>query len=217
MPRAVDAQPDPVVQAVVAQSDGTVMNVAFRGPRELARAASVPEQILPDAGNFWEDRQARALGDGDISLFGKVVARSDMERRVTRPAEPVTGFQQRVYTSDYTLPPGEGVSLRGVPGRQGDTGLPCDQYFHYLGKYQPYGVYVPEAPGPHELQLVLHGCEANHASQINQPNFQAAFGDARIFLERYVSPDGVEARMRVLRTQNRVIIRMEPERVVFRM
>ena len=41
-----------------------------------------------------------------------------MERRVTRPAEPVTGFQQRVYTSDYTLPPGEGVSLRGVPGRQ---------------------------------------------------------------------------------------------------
>ena len=166
------------VQAVVAQSDGTVMNVAFRGPRELARAASVPEQILPDAGNFWEDRQARALGDGDISLFGKVVARSDMERRVTRPAEPVTGFQQRVYTSDYTLPPGEGVSLRGVPGRQGDTGLPCDQYFHYLGKYQPYGVYVPEAPGPHELQLVLHGCEANHASQINQPNFQAAFGDA---------------------------------------
>ena len=36
-------------------------------------------------------------------------------------------------------------------------------------------------------------------------------------VERYVSPDGVEARMRVLRTQNRVIIRMEPERVVFRM
>ena len=36
-------------------------------------------------------------------------------------------------------------------------------------------------------------------------------------VERYVSPDGVEARMRVLRTQNRVIISMEPERVVFRM
>ena len=36
-------------------------------------------------------------------------------------------------------------------------------------------------------------------------------------VERYVSPDGVEARMRVLRTQNRVTISMEPERVVFRM
>ena len=166
------------VQAVVAQSDGTVMNVAFRGPRERARAASAPEQILPDSGNFWEDRQARALGDGDISLFGAVVARRDMENRSTRPADPVTGFQQRVYTSEYTLPPGEGVSLRGVPGRQGDTGLPCDQYFHYLGKYQPYGFYVPDQPGPHELQLVLHGCEANHASQINQPHFQASFADA---------------------------------------
>ena len=166
------------IQAVVAQHDGTVMNVAFRGPHESARAASIPEQILPDAGNFWEDKQSQALGSGDISVFGEVVSRSDLENRITRPAEPVTGFQQRVYTSQYTLPPGEGVSLRGVPGRQGDTGLPCDQYFHYLGKYQPYGFYVPEQDGPHELQLVLHGCEANHASQINQSNFQTSFADA---------------------------------------
>ena len=165
------------VQAVVAQRDGTVMNVAFRGPNESARAGILPEPLLPDAGNFWEDHQARVLGSGDISVFGQVVSRNDLAARETRPADPVTGFQQRVYTSQYTLPPGEGVSLPGVPGRQTNPSIFCAQKFNYLGKYQPYGFYVPDHPGPHELQLVLHGCEANHASQINQKNFQTAFAE----------------------------------------
>ncbi|MGB1581893.1 MAG: prolyl oligopeptidase family serine peptidase, partial [Nevskiales bacterium] len=94
---------------------------------------------------------------------------------VNRAAPQPTGFHQRVYTSAYTL--GEGVSLHGVPGRHGDTRLPCEQYFNYLGKYQPYGVYIPSGPGPHGVQMVLHGCEANHASQINQPNMQQQFGE----------------------------------------
>ena len=165
------------IQAVVAQADGTVMNVAFRGPHESARAGAAPDQILPDAGNFWEDNQARVLASGDISEFGQVVDIADLRTRVTREAPPVTGFQQRVYTSDYTLPPGEGVSITGLPGRHGDTQYPCEQYFHYLGQYQPYGVYVPDQEGPHELQIVMHGCEANHASQINQTNFQQAFAE----------------------------------------
>ena len=38
----------------------------------------------------------------------------------------------------------------------------------------------------------------------------------RAIVERYVAPDGVEARMRVLRSQQRVIISMTPDRVVFR-
>jgi pimeloyl-ACP methyl ester carboxylesterase len=152
------------------------MNVAFRGTNEEAKAGTLPNQILPGSGNFWEDRQAAALGRGDISAFGFVVDVSEMQRGVTRLAEKPTGFHQRVYTSKYTL--GEGVSLSGVPGRHGDTMLPCEQYFNYLGKYQPYGVYVPETsavkPG---LQVVMHGCEANHASQINQPNMQRQFGE----------------------------------------
>ncbi len=167
------------VQAAVAQKDGTVMNVAFRGTNEEAKAGTLPHQVLPGSGNFWEDRQAAALGRGDISEFGEVVAVADLRNRVTRSAEKPTGFHQRVYTSKYTL--GEGINMTGVPGRHGDTSLPCEQYFHYLGKYQPYGVYVPEAaitsgtqPG---VQVVMHGCEANHASQINQPNMQRQFGD----------------------------------------
>ena len=165
------------IQAVVAQANGTVMNVAFRGPHELARAGSVPEQFLPDAGNFWEDIQARVLANGDISQFGHTVNRADLENRVNLEPAEVKGFQQRVYTSEYSLPPGEGVSLHGVPGRHGDTNIPCEQYFHYLGRYQPYGFYVPEGDGPFGLQMILHGCEANHASQINQKNFQTAFAE----------------------------------------
>lgn len=165
------------IQAVVAQANGTVMNVAFRGPHELARAGALPEQILPDGGNFWEDIQARVLANGDISQFGHTVERADLENRVNQEPGEIKGFQQRVYTSEYTLPPGEGVSMHGVPGRHGDTNIPCEQYFHYLGRYQPYGFYVPEGDGPFGLQMILHGCEANHASQINQKNFQAAFAE----------------------------------------
>ena len=165
------------IQAVVAQANGTVMNLAFRGPNEMARAGSVPEQFLPDAGNFWEDIQAKVLANGDISQFGHTVNRADLENRINQEPAQTKGFQQRVYTSEYTLPPGEGVSLQGVPGRHGDTNIPCEQYFHYLGRYQPYGFYVPEGEGPFGLQMILHGCEANHASQINQRNFQAAFAE----------------------------------------
>lgn len=40
--------------------------------------------------------------------------------------------------------------------------------------------------------------------------------DTHAIVERYVPPQGVEARMRQLRTQNRVIIDFTPERVLFR-
>lgn len=163
------------IQAAVAQKDGTVMNVAFRGTNEEAKAGTLPNQILPGSGNLWEDKQAAALGRGDISEFGFVVNVSDMINGVTQFAEKPTGFHQRVYTSKYTL--GEGVSFSGVAGRHGDTMLPCEQYFNYLGKYQPYGVYVPDSSVQPGLQVVMHGCEANHASQINQPNMQQQFGD----------------------------------------
>ncbi len=165
------------VQAAVAQKDGTVMNVAFRGIDEQAKAGTLPDQILPGSGDFWDDRQAAALGSGDISAFGEVVQVADLSNGVTRAAPRPTGFHQRVYTSQYTL--GEGVKMSGVPGRHGDTQLPCEQYFHYLGKYQPYGVYLPAgtATAKPGVQVVMHGCEANHASQVNEPNMQKQFGD----------------------------------------
>ena len=45
---------------------------------------------------------------------------------------------------------------------------------------------------------------------------ESIWPETHAIVERYVSPDGVDARMQELRTQNRVIISLEPERVTFR-
>ena len=45
---------------------------------------------------------------------------------------------------------------------------------------------------------------------------ESIWPETQAIVERYVEPDRVEDRMRLLRTQNRVIISMTPERVVFR-
>ncbi len=162
------------VQAAVAQTDGTVMNVAFRGPDEEAKGLTAAG---PTSGTYWEDKQAAALADGDISAFGQVVNAADLAPGVNRAAVIGPGLHQRVYVSQYTLPPGEGVSVAGVPGRHGDTGFPCEQYFNFLGKYQPYGIYIPDQAGPHGVQFALHGCAANHASLINNIGMQTRFGE----------------------------------------
>lgn len=162
------------VQAVVAQADGTVMNVAFRGPDEGAAGLTAS---APVGSTWWEDRQSAALAAGDISAFGHVVALRDLRARKRIAPVVAPGLHQRVYTSRYTLPPGEGISVDGIPGRHGDTGNPCEQYFHFLGKYQPYGVYIPAKPGPHGVQFALHGCAANHASLVNNTGMQQRFGE----------------------------------------
>ena len=45
---------------------------------------------------------------------------------------------------------------------------------------------------------------------------ESIWSETRAIIERYVTPEGVEDRMRLLRTQDRVIISLTPERVVFR-
>ena len=156
------------IWAVLAQSDGTVMNVAFRGADELTSSA----------GAFWEDKQAAALKAGDISTFAATVSVKDLSAGVTRGFQVKPGFHQRVYTSAYTLPPGEGISDAGVPGRHGVTNSGCEQYFNYLGKYQPYAFFLPSGPVPQGLVLSLHGCDSNHSSIVRQDVFQQQFGEA---------------------------------------
>ncbi|MCR2747648.1 hypothetical protein [Limnobacter parvus] len=169
--------------AVTAQSSGEVMNVAFRGPDEEAGAeGTIPAQLLPNKGNWWEDKQAAALGSGDITEFFAVVNSQKLNRGNTEKAVVGAGFKQRVYTSKYTVPnsTGEGMVLQGIPGREQTESRFCGQFFHFVGKYQPYGVYIPtngNLDDQRSLQVILHGCEANHASQINQPNMQAQFGE----------------------------------------
>ncbi len=45
---------------------------------------------------------------------------------------------------------------------------------------------------------------------------ESIWPETRAIIERYVKPEGVEDRMRLLRTQDRVIISLTPDRVVFR-
>lgn len=170
------------IWAVTAQATGQVMNVAFRGADEEAGGRySLPDFALPGKGSYWEDKQAAALAAGDISQFSAVFDVSKMQAGVTEGVPLTPGLHQRVYTSKYTVADSklEGLTLEGVPGRGFRGGSNCEQSFHFMGKYQPYAIYIPKAKaeGPKSAQLVLHGCQANHASQINQPNMQMQFGE----------------------------------------
>jgi dienelactone hydrolase len=151
------------LHAVTARSDGTVMNVGFRGPDER--------------GPWFEDHQGAALAGGDISEFGFTVDVADLERKVTRVAAVGPGMRQRVYRSDFTLGQGEGMTYEGIPGENGDAVL--GQKFHFFGAYQPYAVYVPEKPGPHGLQLVLHGMCDPLDYAVGKTGMQQQFGEAR--------------------------------------
>jgi pimeloyl-ACP methyl ester carboxylesterase len=98
---------------------------------------------------------------GDVTLFGHVVVVADLARGVTRRApRPGAGVHQRVYVSEYTIPPGEGLVNESNGGNR------FGQVFSHRGRYQPYGVYVPEAPAPHGVLLMLHGLEENHSGRI---------------------------------------------------
>lgn len=150
------------IQAVTAQSDGTVMNVAFRGTREY--------------GTWFEDRQAAALSTGDISGFGFWVPVNDLRAATTKVADVPPGLHERVYESEYSLGRGEGMSYEGIPG---DDGVALQQRFHYFGAHQPYAVYLPDKPGPHGVQLALHGFGNNFKELVMKPGFQQQMGEAR--------------------------------------
>jgi pimeloyl-ACP methyl ester carboxylesterase len=170
------------VQAAVANKEtGKVMNVAFRlndhpGFGESAAGAGTDSSL----GAFFEDDQAEALKNGDVSQFGVKVRVGYLKRRLTRAARPVTGLHERVYTSDFKITPGEGMSYTGVPGRGGKDNSPqlgFEQKFNFLSRYQPYGVYIPKKPGPHGIQFVFHGSGSNLSGLVGQPGMQAAFGE----------------------------------------
>jgi dienelactone hydrolase len=168
------------VQAASAiASNGQVMNVAFRGIHEQASAQGVGTSS--DSGSWFEDKQAAALGSGDISAFGVKVHPATLRARRTRLQKVGPGLHERVYRSRFTVPPrNEGVDVEGVPGR-GDGGgqihLGFEQAFQYLGHFQPYGIYIPKGRGPFGMQMVFHGSSSVLSGLINQPGMQQRFGE----------------------------------------
>jgi hypothetical protein len=170
------------IQAAVANADsGQVMNVAFR-PNDYPGWSEDTSSSASDSstGSFFEDQQAEALAEGDISEFGYSVRVRKMKRGRTRAAKLRPGLHERVYTSDYTVKPGEGMSYEGVPGRGGednDPKLGFEQKFNFLGRYQPYGIYIPKQDGPHGMQMVFHGSSSNLSALISQPGMQEVLGE----------------------------------------
>jgi pimeloyl-ACP methyl ester carboxylesterase len=170
------------IQAAVANADsGQVMNVAFR-PNDYPGWSEDTSSSASDSstGSFFEDQQAEALAEGDISEFGYSVRVRKMKRGRTRAAKLRPGLHERVYTSDYTVKPGEGMSYEGVPGRGGednDPKLGFEQKFNFLGRYQPYGIYIPKQNGPHGMQMVFHGSSSNLSALISQPGMQEVLGE----------------------------------------
>ena len=168
------------VQAVTAIKDRrVVMNVAFRGGIEDAPPTS------DQTGLWFEERQALALTTGDISQFGAKVDVAKLTGGVTEPAPVASGYHERIYESDFTiaLGPGgeilydqeaEGMDYAGIPAGAASFA----RVWHFYGRYQPYGIYIPQQPGPHGMQLVLHGYSANHASLINGLGMQQNVGEA---------------------------------------
>ena len=170
------------VQAAVANAQtGKVMNVAFR-PNDHPGAGENYACTTTDSscGSFFEDDQAEALANGDVSQFGVRVRVGYLKRRLIRAARPVTGLHERVYASDYKIGSGEGMSFAGVPGRGNGGGGPAlgfEQKFNFLSRYQPYGVYIPKKPGPHGMQFVFHGSGSNLSGLVGQPGMQQRFGE----------------------------------------
>ncbi len=135
-------------------SDSVVLNVAFRG--------------VDERGSWWDAVQAGALHTGDLTQFGLTITPEDLDPGTTRRAETPAGRTlQRVYVSDHPL--GEGVSADGVPGPTSASGPQGDfggQAFTMLGRYQPYGFFLPPGAGPHGVQVAMHGLSENHSARV---------------------------------------------------
>ncbi len=145
------------IQAVIALGDGTPMNVAFRPS---------------DHGNWWEDEQAAALEAKDVSPFGYRFAIRDLRSRKHRPAaSPGPGYYERIYRSEYPL--GEGVSAEGV--ERETSYVVFGGLFHYLGRHQPYAVFVPSGSPPYGAQLTLHPLGSAHGNPL--PGFTQRMGE----------------------------------------
>jgi poly(3-hydroxybutyrate) depolymerase len=147
----------PAADAVPGQT--AVYNVGFRSRTQ--------EPIVDD---YWDDEaQTGHLANGNVSAFSHVIRWSQLRRRVaTRQPMPL-GWSDRWYVS--TASPGDGVIT--------DAASVSDGKANYLGRVQPYAVYVPREARHHSIRLgltfLLHSSNQNHNQYAaTAPNFTKA-------------------------------------------
>ena len=142
---------DGMTDALVAQAGPVLATGPLAG-------AGLDGQTRLVTGNFWnEDHQADVLASGgDVTPFAHDVDWSALAAGTTTPEPRPTGYSVRWYTSALDL------GVGSVADAGGGTG---DLRPNYLGRTQPYTVYVPttydpSAPAP--LTLLLHSLGVNH-------------------------------------------------------
>jgi dienelactone hydrolase len=122
-----------------------VYNVSFRRVKQE-----------PARDNYWmEDAQADALTSGDVSAFSAVVRWSQLARRRTTPEPRPRGYSNRWYVS--SIEPGQGVVQ--------DESSTGDLEPNFLGRVQPYAVYLPASytrAKRSRLVWILHSLGVQH-------------------------------------------------------
>jgi hypothetical protein len=119
-----------------------------------AEANHIP---VVECGNFWmENDQANTLATGNVSKYSLGVSWAQLAAdQQTAEPEP-SGYSNRWYVTPLKL--GEGVvEAEGIYTYTGPT---------YLGRIQPYAVYVPSSykpskPKPTSLTWILHSLGSN--------------------------------------------------------
>jgi len=110
-----------------------------------------------DLGNYWmEDHQAEALLEGDVSEFAHDLRWSELAARRATPEPLVRGYSNRWYVSALDL--GQGIV-------NNDAGATTDLKPNFLGRVQPYAVYVPSSyreGEPMPLTWMLHSLSVMH-------------------------------------------------------
>jgi pimeloyl-ACP methyl ester carboxylesterase len=109
-----------------------------------------------ECGNFWmEGDQANTLQSGNVSKYALSVNWSSLAARDTTPEPLPTGYSSRWYVTPLNL--GQGVKeAEEANTYTGPT---------YLGRVQPYSVYVPttyQASTPTPLTWILHSLGVNY-------------------------------------------------------
>jgi pimeloyl-ACP methyl ester carboxylesterase len=101
--------------------------------------------------NFWSDEaQAKSLADGNVSAFSLAVTWERLVAGETTTEPVVLGPSVRWYVSSLEL--GQGVADH----------LPLSSKPHFLGRVQPYSVYLPATYSPGQqlpVTLLLHSLQ----------------------------------------------------------
>lgn len=134
-----------------------VYNVAFRTHEQ------------EPLGGWREAAQAKALQSGDITPFALDVDWRRLAAKETTPALAPRGVSDHWYVSAHEF--GEGVLLSSEQVRA-----------KFLGRVQPYSVYVPEAldlSKPVALTFLLHSFSTNYTQYQDKPELLQALCDDR--------------------------------------